>query len=58
MPVAAGLVTEDEVYGQPFEGAATMLQTPAGWATMWTIIAVVYLVGIYFGMINVRGRAA
>lgn len=56
MPVAAGLVTEDEIYGQPYEGAAGMLDTPAGWATLWTILATVYLVGIYFGMIKVRGN--
>lgn len=56
MPIAAGLVTEDEIYGQPYEGRAAMLSTPAGWATMWVIIAVVYLVGIYFGMIKIRGN--
>lgn len=53
MPIAAGMTTEDEVYGQPFEGAASMLSTPAGWATTWVILAVIYLVGIYFGMIKV-----
>lgn len=56
MPIAAGLVTEDEVYGQPYEGRPSMLSTPAGWATMWVIIAVVYLVGIYFGMIKIKGN--
>lgn len=57
MPVAAGLVTEDEVYGQPYEGRESMLSTPAGWATMWAILASVYLVGIYFGMIKIKGHA-
>lgn len=57
MPVAAGLVTEDEVYGQPYEGAASMLSTPAGWAHVWAILAAAYLVGIYFGMIHLRGRS-
>lgn len=53
MAVAAGLVSEDEVYGQPHEGVASMLSTPAGWATMWVILSVVYLVGIYMGMIKI-----
>lgn len=52
--IAPGLVTGDQVYmntnGTP---GMTGLSTPAGWATLWFILAVVYLVGVYWGMIDV-----
>jgi hypothetical protein len=54
--VAAGLVTAAEVNVQPSQGNAGM--QIANWSTIWFVVAVVYLVGIYYGMINIRSSAS
>jgi hypothetical protein len=54
--VAAGLVTASEVNHQPSPGVSGM--QIANWSTIWFVVAVVYLVGIYYGMINIRSSAA
>jgi len=53
--VAAGLVTAAEVNHQPSQGAPGM--QIANWSTIWFVVACVYLVGIYYGMINIRSSA-
>lgn len=30
----------------------------AQWSTIWFVVSVVYLVGIYYGMINIRSSAS
>ena len=54
--ISAGLVTAAEVNQQPSQGG-TSLDSPATWATIWFVVATVYLLGIYYGMISVRSSA-
>jgi hypothetical protein len=55
MPVAAGVVTAAEVNVQPSAGVPGM--QIANWSTIWFVVSVIYLVGIYYGMISVRSSA-
>jgi hypothetical protein len=54
--LSAGLVTAAEVNSQPDMGGGGL--QPAQWSTIWFVVSVIYLVGIYYGMIHVRGSAA
>lgn len=54
MAGGVGVVAEADVYAQPGQrGGGMMGGTPASWATIWFVVALVYLVGIYLGMINI-----
>lgn len=53
--LSAGLVTAAEVNSQPVSGG-TSLDSPATWATIWFVVATIYLVGIYYGMISIRSH--
>lgn len=54
--LSAGLVTAADVNSQP-SPKGTSLDSPATWATIWFVVATIYLVGIYYGMINIRSHA-
>jgi hypothetical protein len=56
--VAAGVVTAGDVSGQPAMPSRWQmsLQAPATWSYIWFGVSVFYLVGVYFGMISIRGR--
>lgn len=56
--IAAGVVTEADVEGLPTAPSGTQLALgqPATWAYIWVGLAVVYLVGIYLGMIRIARR--
>jgi hypothetical protein len=54
--VSAGLVTAADVNTQPNPRSSSM-DSPASWATLWFALSVVYLVGIYYGMLHVRSSA-
>lgn len=54
--VTAGLVTAAEVNTQPTNGVSGL--QIAQWSTIWFVVAVVYLVGIYYGMIHIRSSAS
>jgi hypothetical protein len=51
--VAAGVVTAGDVSSQPAL-VSGRLSSPAAWSYIWTGCAVVYLLGVYVGMINIR----
>jgi hypothetical protein len=53
--VTPGLVSAGEVNVQPSPVRSGSLDNPATWSTIFFISAVVYLLGIYFGLINVAG---
>jgi len=53
--VAPGLVSAGEVNTQPSPIRSGSLDNPATWSTIFFVAAVVYLLGIYFGLINVAG---
>lgn len=53
--VDAGLVMGVDVNSQP-SGGSDKLSAPANWSNIWFGLAVVYLVGIYYGMITIRGE--
>jgi hypothetical protein len=54
--VTAGLVTAAEVNTQPSQGVSGL--QIAQWSTIWFVVAIVYLVGIYYGMIHIRSSAS
>lgn len=53
--VAAGLVTAAEVNTQPSSGGNGM--EVGKWSTIWFAVSALYLVGIYYGTINIRSSA-
>jgi hypothetical protein len=53
--ITAGLVTAADVNSQPNPGATSM--GIAQWSRAWFILSIVYLVGIYYGMIHIRSSA-
>lgn len=53
--VQAGLVTAAQVNSQPSMGGAGM--QIHNWSFIWFGLSVVYLVGVYYGMINIRSSA-
>jgi len=55
--VNAGLVSAGQVNVQPAPVRSSSLDNAATWSTIWFVVATVYLLGIYFGMINVASRA-
>lgn len=55
--VSAGLVSAGEVNVQPAPVGSNSLDNAATWSTIWFVVATVYLLGIYFGMISVKGHA-
>jgi len=55
--VPSGLVSAGQVNVQPAPIRSSSLDNAATWSTIWFVVATVYLLGIYFGMINIRGRA-
>lgn len=56
--VEAGVVGQAEVNGLPTgpSGVGRFLQEPANWTYIWVALAVIYLVGIYLGMIRISRR--
>lgn len=52
--IAAGVVGAAEVNSQPSQTGGGSMQSPATWATIWFIVSVLYLLGIYYGMISLR----
>lgn len=56
--ISAGVVTEAQVEGLPTQpsSVALRLNEPATWTYIWVGLAVVYLLGIYFGMIRISRR--
>jgi len=54
--VSAGLVAAAEVNSQPVSSGGS-LNSPAWWSTFWFAAATLYLVGIYYGMIQIRREA-
>lgn len=56
--VEAGVVGQVEVNGMPRQpGKAQLaLSEPSTWAYIWVAVALVYLIGIYFGMIRISRR--
>jgi hypothetical protein len=57
--LAAGVVTEAQVNSgipSPPSKFAASLASPATWSVIWAVVALMYLVGIYLGMIVIRRR--
>lgn len=56
--VEAGVVGQVEVNGLPSQpGKAQMaLSEPSTWAYIWVAASLVYLIGIYLGMIRISRR--
>lgn len=55
--IQAGVVTEAQVEGLPTTSKTSIaLSNPATWAYIWVALAVIYLVGIYLGMIRIARR--
>jgi len=56
--IEAGVVGEMEVNGLPRQPGkvAMSLEQPSTWAYIWVAAALVYLLGIYFGMIRISRR--
>jgi hypothetical protein len=56
--VQAGVVGEAEVNGLPTQpGKAQLaLSDPATWSYIWVLVAFIYLVGIYLGMIRISRK--
>jgi hypothetical protein len=52
--LAAGVVAAGEVNSQPAQTGGMSLQSPALWSHIWFGVAVLYLVGIYWGHIRIR----
>ena len=52
----AGLVTAAEVNAPIGSQGAPGMQI-AQWSTIWFVVSILYLVGIYYGMINIRSSA-
>jgi hypothetical protein len=55
--VTAGLVTAAEVNTQPDASGGGQMPV-AKWSTIWFVVACLYLVGIYYGSINIRSHAS
>lgn len=55
--VPSGLVSAGQVNVQPAPVRSSSLDNAATWSTIWFVVATVYLLGIYFGMINVASKA-
>lgn len=55
--LSPGLVTAEQVNVQPSALGSSGMQV-AQWSTIWFVVSVVYLVGIYYGMINIRSSAS
>lgn len=59
--VAAGVVTEADVSSQPSNGgggSGLSLQDPATWSYIWVALSILYLFGVYMGMIRIIRRGA
>lgn len=54
--IPAGLVSAGEVNTQPQAIGPNSMDNAATWSLIWFAAATVYLLGIYFGMINVASR--
>lgn len=52
--VQAGVVGAAAINSQPSKMSA--ISQPAAWATIWFIIATLYLLGIYYGMIRLHSK--
>lgn len=55
--LSAGLVAGADVNSQTNSNGGGSGSSPAQWATLWFGFAVIYLVGIYYGMITIRATA-
>jgi hypothetical protein len=55
--VTAGLVTAAEVNTQPDMSGGGQMPV-AKWSVIWFVVATLYLLGIYYGTINVRSSAS
>lgn len=55
--VAAGVVGSAEINSQPKAPSKVgiALDQPATWSTIWFVLALGYLLSIYFGLIRIRG---
>lgn len=53
--ISAGLVAGADMNSQAGQGSTAGSQ-PAHWSMIWFLIAVTYLVGIYYGMITINAR--
>lgn len=53
--ISAGVVTESNLYSQPAaqSGLSISLAFPGTWATVWVVLSLLYLVGIYLGTIRI-----
>jgi len=54
--VKPGLVSAGEVNVQPAPVRSSSLENVHTWSMIWFIASVVYLLGIYYGMINISQR--
>lgn len=50
--LSAGLVAGADVNSQPSNSGGTGT-SPAHWASIWFTLSVIYLVGLYYGMITI-----
>ena len=53
--ISAGVVTESNLYSQPSAqtGFSLSLNFPATWTTIWVVLSLLYLIGIYMGTIRI-----
>lgn len=54
----AGAIAAADINAQPSSNKGMLASAPATWATIWFIIATLYLVGIYYGMIRIHASAS
>lgn len=54
--VGVGVVGAAEINSQPSRTGGASLSQPAAWSTIWFIVATLYLLGVYYGMIKLRSN--
>lgn len=52
--LSAGVVAAADINAQPSNGGSGRMDSPAAWSTVWFLTSVVYLAGLYYGMIRIR----
>jgi hypothetical protein len=54
--ISAGLVAGADVNSQTNSNGGSAGAQPAHWASIWFGLAVIYLVGLYYGMISISAN--
>lgn len=55
--VSAGVVGAAEVNSQPSRTGGASLQSPATWTSIWFLLALFYLLGVYYGYVKLNASS-